>query len=69
VPGGHAGVDAMAHGELGAPAQHRGRTGGDSDPGGANGHRGRSFRWVVVMVPGGPRESCHRPSATIPDER
>jgi hypothetical protein len=69
VSGGHGRVDAVAHGELRAPAQHRGRAGGDPDAGGTNSHRGRSFRWAVLTVPGGPRESCHRPSATIPDER
>src|SRR5450759_3822967 len=44
VPAGDRGVDAVAHGELGAPAQDRGRVGGDPDTGGAGTrHRSPSF--------------------------
>jgi len=49
VPAGDRGVDAVAHGELRTPTQHRGRVGRNPDTGGAGtGHRSPSFPWAVV---------------------
>ena len=59
VSGGHGRVDAVTHGELGAPAQDRGRAGGDPDAGRADGHGGSFVR-------GGGRDVAGRSARGLP---